>query len=148
MITIRKCELSDMNVLIKLFNAYRVFYKMDADIPMAEKFLAARIKNQDSVIFVSENEASQLTGFVQLYPLFSSTRMQRLWLLNDLFVDPDHRGKGISKMLIQEAKHLCIMSGSCGMMLETAKSNIIGNQLYPSAGFELDKNHNYYTWDC
>jgi ribosomal protein S18 acetylase RimI-like enzyme len=31
-------------------------------------------------------------------------------------------------------------------MLETAKSNIEGNRLYPKVGFELDEDHNYYEW--
>jgi hypothetical protein len=31
-------------------------------------------------------------------------------------------------------------------MLETAKSNDIGNNLYPKAGFELDTEFNWYHW--
>lgn len=148
MVHIRQCQTEDIHSLINLFDAYRVFYKMDSDKVSAEKFLAERIKNNESVIFVSENEESQLTGFVQLYPIFSSTRMRRLWLLNDLFVEPSERGKGISKKLIEAAQQLCITSGSCGMILETAKLNIVGNKLYPSTGFQLDSDHNYYSWDC
>ncbi|WP_018341783.1 GNAT family N-acetyltransferase [Cytophaga aurantiaca] len=101
MIQIRKCVIEDIRPLIDLFDAYRVFYKMTTDKVSAEKFLAGRIKNQDSVIYVAENEVGDLTGFIQLYPIFSSTRMLRLWLLNDLFVKPSERGKGISKMLIE-----------------------------------------------
>lgn len=148
MIQIRECNINDIRPLIELFDAYRVFYKMVTDRPSAEMFLAHRIKNKDSVIYVSENEKSELTGFVQLYPLFSSIRMQRLWLLNDLYVDPKERSKGISKKLIEQAKQLAVQSGSCGLMLETAKSNLIGNQLYPATGFELDGDHNYYSWNC
>ena len=63
----------------------------------AENFLKERLENQDSEIFVAE-ENGILTGFTQLYPLFfSSTRMKRYWLLNDLFVNENHRGKGHSK---------------------------------------------------
>ncbi len=52
-----------------------------------------------------------------------------MWLLNDLFVNPNFRGKGISVALIDEAKKLSTNTGSCGMLLEKAKSNLIGNQL-------------------
>jgi hypothetical protein len=31
--------------------------------------------------------------------------------------------------------------------LETAKSNTIGNNLYPRTSFFLDEDHNYYSWD-
>ena len=92
-----------------------------------------------------ENDKNQLVGFTQLYPIFSSTRMQRMWLLNDLFVHADHRGKGISKALIEKAKELARSNNAAGILLETEKNNDIGNQLYPSVGFELEGN-NFYFW--
>ncbi len=144
---IRKADSSDIEQLAILFDAYRVFYNKETDILSARSFLAEKMSNNDSVIFVAADTKSELSGFVQLYPLFSSTRMKRLWLLNDLFVKPDQRGKGISIALIEEAKNLCRVTESCGMMLETAKSNLIGNNLYQKTGFDLDFDHNYYSWD-
>ncbi|MFN8260084.1 MAG: GNAT family N-acetyltransferase [Chitinophagales bacterium] len=144
---IRKATIGDIRQLAVLFDAYRVFYEKDSDTAKARAFLSDRIQQNESVIFVAENEENILTGFVQLYPLFSSTRMKRLWLLNDLFVAPEQRGRGISVALIDAAKELCRSTDSCGMMLETAKSNTIGNRLYPKTGFELDNAHNYYSWD-
>jgi GNAT superfamily N-acetyltransferase len=88
-----------------------------------------------------------LAGFVQLYPLFSSTRMKKLWLLNDLFVQEEYRGKGYSLALIEKSKKLCEETGACGLMLETHKENIIGNKLYERTGFSLDAEHNYYSWN-
>lgn len=96
---------------------------------------------------INKNKIRDLVGFVQLYPIFSSTKMQKLWLLNDLFVAQPHRGKGISKQLIDISKELCENTNACGLVLETAKINDIGNQLYPKMGFLLDNAHNYYTWD-
>ena len=71
--------------------------------------------------------------------------MKRMWLLNDLFVDPNYRGQGISKMLINQAKDLCQKTNACGVLLETETTNDIGNNLYPAAGFELEAN-NFYFW--
>ena len=144
---IRKASIDDIPELATLFDAYRVFYEKTSDVEQAIIFLSERIQKNESVIFVAENEEKQLTGFVQLYPLFSSTRMKRYWLLNDLFVAPEQRSKGISVALIDAAKELCQTTGSCGMMLETAKSNVIGNNLYPKTGFVLDTAHHYYTWE-
>jgi ribosomal protein S18 acetylase RimI-like enzyme len=73
--------------------------------------------------------------------------MKRLWLLNDLFVDSPYRGLGISKILIDKAKDLAIRSGAAGLSLETAKSNLIGNNLYPSVGFRLEDEVNFYFWE-
>ena len=144
---IRKAVKGDLQSLSELFEDYRKFYKKEADPDAAKIFLEARIANNDAEIFVAEDDQRLLVGFVQLYPLFSSTRMKRLWLLNDLFVLPGQRGKGISIALINECKNLCRQTNSCGMMLETAKDNTIGNQLYQKTGFALDYDHNYYEWE-
>ena len=141
----RKAIISDLPQLAELFDQYRIFYHKESDVPAAENFLQERIENKDSEIFVAE-ENGTLTGFVQLYPIFSSTRMQRYWLLNDLYVNENYRGKGYSKELIEKAKELCKASNACGILLETGKSNDIGNQLYPSSGFELYDSVNFYEW--
>ena len=72
--------------------------------------------------------------------------MKRYWLLNDLYVNENHRGKGYSKELIEEAKELAKSTNACGVLLETGKSNDIGNQLYPACGFELYDSVNFYEW--
>jgi len=141
----RKATLQDLPQLTELFDQYRIFYHKDSDIPAAENFLKERIENKDSELFVVENEG-KLVGFVQLYPLFSSTRMKRYWLLNDLFVNENYRGKGFSKQLIDEAKELAKSTNSAGILLETGKSNDIGNQLYPACGFDLYDDVNFYEW--
>ncbi len=142
---IRKAKIEDLIELSELFDQYRIFYHKDSDFSAAKSFLSERIQKQDSEIFVGENEG-KLVGFVQLYPLFSSTRMKKYWLLNDLFVNVNYRGKGFSKALIEAAKELCKTSKSCGMLLETGKENVVGNQLYPSCGFEKYDSVNFYEW--
>jgi len=143
----RKATINDLNQLTELFNNYRVFYRKEANINEAKTFLSERIKNNDAEIFVAENKNNELTGFVQLYPLFSSTRMKKLWLLNDLFVNPDYRSKGVSVSLIEKAKELVKETNACGMFLETEKTNTIGNNLYPKTGFNLNKGSNFYEWN-
>jgi GNAT superfamily N-acetyltransferase len=143
----RKARLNDLDLIAELFNDYRIFYEQTSDLKESKLFLKERLLNSDSEIFVCQNTDEELLGFVQLYPIFSSTRMKKLWLLNDLFVNPNYRGKGISIQLIECAKDLSRKTNSAGLILETSKSNIIGNKLYPQTGFELDKGHNYYSWE-
>ncbi|MGB2128224.1 MAG: GNAT family N-acetyltransferase [Flavicella sp.] len=144
--SIRKSQIDDIPELSELFDAYRVFYKKRTNLEAAKVFLTERMQKMDSEIFVCENESKELLGFVQLYPSFSSTRLQKLWVLNDLFVAPKFRGKGISKQLIEKAKSLVIASEACAMVLETEKSNAVGNSLYPKTGFVLNTEANFYEW--
>ena len=142
---IREAKLSDLENLSDLFNSYRMFYGKKSDLKVANEFLRSRIENKDSKIFVCDLN-NELSGFVQLYPIFSSTRVSKYWLLNDLFVDIKKRGKGYSKLLIERSKELVIESKACGMMLETEKSNDIGNMLYPSTCFKKNELCNFYEW--
>jgi GNAT superfamily N-acetyltransferase len=144
---IRQADIEDIASLVPLFDAYRVFYGKEPDQKGAAIFLKDRLVNKESQIYIAVADNHTMVGFTQLYPLFSSTRMKRLWLLNDLYVDPRFRGMGISKLLIDAAKELCTNTNSCGLILETAKTNLTGNHLYPATGFTLDRDHNYYSWD-
>ncbi len=146
MTSIRKALINDIDELAKLFDLYRVFYERPSDIEGSKRFLGERISREESEIYVAVDESGVLTGFVQLYPIFSSTRMTKLWLLNDLYVLEAFRGKGISILLIEKAKELVGETKACGMYLETAKTNFIGNKLYPRTGFVMDEDHNYYYW--
>jgi GNAT superfamily N-acetyltransferase len=133
-------ELSD------LFDLYRQFYRQQTDIVGAKKFLSERMQKKDSVIYISSGEKGRLSGFVQLYPLFSSVGMKRLWLLNDLFVKEEFRKKGIARKLINHCKKLAMETNSGGLLLETGKNNLEGNVLYPTEGFKLVDESNFYFW--
>ena len=142
---IQKAKESDVGELSNLFNFYRTFYNKNSDIETAKSFLSERIQEKESVIFIATIE-NKIVGFTQLYPLFSSLSMKRSWLLNDLYILEEYRGKGISKQLIESAKQLAKETNAAGIMLETEKTNTVGNKLYPSSGFVLYDKNNFYWW--
>ncbi|MCA4781663.1 GNAT family N-acetyltransferase [Empedobacter stercoris] len=143
----KQASINNLEEIVPLFDAYRQFYDKKSDVEGAKEFLLERIANNESVIYLAFDEKENAVGFVQLYPLFSSTRMKRFWILNDLFVSPEFRGQGFSRELIDQAKKLCIKTDACAMLLETSVTNHIGNSLYPSAGFILRDDANFYEWE-
>ncbi|HMQ07831.1 MAG TPA: GNAT family N-acetyltransferase [Saprospiraceae bacterium] len=145
--TIREALITDLDTLGELFDQYRIFYEKPSDRNGARNFIRERIQLSDSKIFVADLRMKALAGFIQLYPLYSSTRMKRLWLLNDLYVLPEQRGLGISVLLIEKAKELARDTHAAGLMLETARDNIIGNNLYVKTGFKEDSDFIHYYWD-
>ena len=146
MIQIQRAQEAHLDDLAQLFDAYRVFYKKESDLAGAKLFLSDRMQQKESIIFVALLD-KEVVGFTQLYPLFSSTNMAALWLLNDLYVAKEHRGKHISKGLIKAAQEHCKITKANGISLETEKNNVPGNALYPKMGFALDQEHNYYFWE-
>ena len=145
MIQIKRAHEGHLNELAVLFDDYRVFYRKESNLEGAKGFLSERMQQKESIIFVALLE-EKLVGFTQLYPLFSSTNMMPIWLLNDLFVAKEHRGKQISKGLIKAAQEHCKITKANGISLETEKNNVPGNALYPKMGFAIDQEHNFYYW--
>ena len=143
---IRLATTKDLDQFVTLFEEYRAFYHKNPDAVAAKVFLQSRMENKESVAYVCELEDQTLAGFIQLYPYFSSTNLKRLWMLNDLFVNPAHRGKGISIQVIEKAQQLAIETNAYALMLETGKDNDIGNKLYPKTGFNLYDKDNFYEW--
>lgn len=142
-----KATLNELDELSILFDEYRQFYKKESDLEGAKSFLKERIEQNESEIFYTKNDEALMTGFVQLYPIFSSVRMKKKWLLNDLYVRKAYRGSGYSVSLIERSKQLGRETGAFGLSLSTEKTNEIGNNLYTKTGFVLSNNGwNYYDY--
>ena len=137
---------ADLPALVKLFEAYRAFYRQAPDRLGALQFLTERLRQKDSVIFMARFN-DRMVGFVQLYPLLSSLRLRRMWVLNDVFVLPEYRGLTIGRQLIDHCKEYARSTRALGLLLEAEKTNVQGNKLYQRTGFLLDKDHNYYFWE-
>ena len=137
---VRQATTDDVGRLAPLFDAYRQFYERPSDLALSREFLSQRLQRDESVIFLAEENGETL-GFVQLYPLFSSTspRPGRLWLLNDLFVTSAARGRGVGRHLMDRARRLAEETGACGLELATARTNHTAQSLYESLGYRRDK---------
>jgi ribosomal protein S18 acetylase RimI-like enzyme len=144
--SIRQATLDDLEEVAPLFDAYRQFYRQPHDLPLARAFLQARLAAGDSVVYLAE-DAGAVLGFVQLYPLFSSTgpRPGRIWLLNDLYVVPSARGRGVGRRLMDRARQLAEETGARSIELTTARSNTLAQALYESLGYRRDEEFFYYS---
>lgn len=146
MITIRHATINDTDQLTDLFDLYRIFYRQPSDRSGAKLFLQDRVRNRESEIIVAEEEG-KLIGFTQLYPQFSSVKMKKFWILNDLFVLELYRRMGVARGLIKAAQQFARETSAAGLLLETEKVNTAANKLYPSCGFITYEETNFYWWE-
>jgi GNAT superfamily N-acetyltransferase len=145
MIEVRRIDEGSLDELVPLFEAYRAFYDMPPDEAGARAFLQQRLTRSESVIFIATLDGRAL-GFTQLYPLFSSTRMARMFLLNDLFVDGAARGTGLGAALLERARQHAQEEGACELMLETGNDNP-ARRLYERSGYQAVTTRTFYTRD-
>lgn len=133
--TIKQITIQEIDCVVNLFNQYRIFYKQPSDIALAEQFIAQRLSNNESVIFVAFNHNVQPVGFTQLYPTYSSMRVSKNWILNDLYVEADQRKQGIGAALIKTAMDFALNDGASYLALSTAVDNYTAQALYEAIGF-------------
>ena len=145
MIKITLANESHLDELARLFNLYRIFYEQKDDLDRAYNFIKARLVNQQSIVFVAEDDPDQLSGFVQLYPSFCSVSTIPILILYDLYVDQNHRGKGIGRLLMNQASKHAKDNGFKRLELSTAITNVIGQSLYESLNYQRDKDFYHYA---
>jgi ribosomal protein S18 acetylase RimI-like enzyme len=120
----------------RLFDLYRQFYECEPDLALATNFIAERIANDESRIFVAM-DGDKARGFVQLYPSFCSVEAFKIQILYDLYVDADGRAGGVGEKLMNRASEFARESGAKRVDLLTAHSNKIGQHLYEKLGYEI-----------
>lgn len=141
---LRRAGPGDLELVVPLFDGYRQFYGQPSDPGLAHAFLGERLSHNQSVIFLALEQGKPL-GFTQLYPVFSSTHCRPLWILNDLYVAPEARRKGVARMLMDQARDYAVETGACGIQLETAHTNTNAQRLYESLGYEMDRDYRVYA---
>lgn len=140
---IYRATLGELGALVPLFDAYRVFYAQPSDKEAARSFLRERLSQNDTVIFLAERDG-RVVGFTQLFPSFSSVSLERLWILNDLFVAPEARGGGVARSLLERARAHAVETQAKGLVLSTATDNKRAQKLYEAAGWTRDEA--FYTY--
>jgi len=141
-VSVRRATIEDLDTLAPLFDAYRRFYAQPGDLQRARDFLHERLQRGESAILLAELDG-RAAGFTQLYPMFSSVRTARVWILNDLYVDEGARRHGVASTLLGAAAQFAKEQDTAGLMLETTRDNAPARALYRAAGWNEDETQWY-----
>jgi ribosomal protein S18 acetylase RimI-like enzyme len=136
-VRVRQALLTDLDALVELFDQYRQFQGKTSDLPAARAFLQARFDHGESVVFIADDGAAPV-GFAQLYPSYSSVSLARVFVLNDLFVQPSARRKGAAAQLLAAVEAHAWSLGAARVTLNVARDNRAGQALYESQGWRRD----------
>ena len=144
---IRKATLKDLDQLTTLFDQYVVFYKKPSNHEKHKAYLKERIENNEATVFMAfdDEKPEKAIGFTLVYVTFSSLALNKILILNDIFVDSTIRKKGTGEQLILQTVELSKELGSNLIRLRTAKNNTIAQGLYHKMGFVRDEH--LYTYD-
>lgn len=136
---IRKATLNDLDSLAALFDQYLVFYKKKSNVEHHKNYLKDRIEQNEAIVLMAFDDKNNAVGFALSYLTFSSLLLNKIVILNDLFIDSSARKKGIAQDLIEETKKLAKEIGAPIIRLRTAKNNFTAQNLYHKMGFVRDE---------
>ena len=142
-IQVRQAVFADLDALSDIFDQYRVFQGKSSDIEAASAFLKARFDHGESIIFLAEKQGSAV-GMAQLFPIYSSVSLTRVFILNDLFVHERGRRKGVASTLLSAVERYAWSQGAARVTLNVDMGNTPGQQLYEARGWRKDAQYLMY----
>jgi GNAT superfamily N-acetyltransferase len=133
---VRKAEDKDIPSLCVLMKKYIVdFYKREMP---EERDLKAHIQfllnSPASGLQLVAEVDQQIVGFATLYFTFSTLRLKRTAILNDLYVSSGFRGFKLGERLFKECIHFVRENGLADMTWETTEDNKVAQRLYEKMG--------------
>ena len=115
-LAIRPAGRADVPLIAELIRGLARFEKMEDQVTMTEERLAANLfgERRYAETLIAEQDGDPV-GFALFFHNFSTFLAQPGIYLEDLFVLPEHRGRGIGRALLKELARLAVERG-CGRL--------------------------------
>ncbi|WP_175480533.1 GNAT family N-acetyltransferase [Gracilibacillus ureilyticus] len=132
---VRQAVSQDIPGLTELMYTYIVdFYQRPK--PAAEKIdqlIDMLLTHDQGIQFVAEKD-EELVGFATLYFSYSTTKADKITVMNDLFVVENERGNGVAQELFQACHHYSNENDFAHMAWVTVKDNYRAQRFYEKMG--------------
>jgi GNAT superfamily N-acetyltransferase len=128
---------ADYEQLLPLIAAYQRFYEVEEIDEERNRIFFRRFlaPSEDGLLLGARAEARFL-GYACLYWHFSSTQAKETVLMNDLYVEPETRGRGVGRALIEASADVARERRALHLEWATAPDNHTAQRLYDSTGAE------------
>jgi len=137
-VEIRLARTDEIEEMLPLIRAYCEFYETEPnDAGLREMFETLITDPGQGAVFIAR-EDDRAVGFATVDWKWSSLKAAQLGYLEDLFVDPAARGRGIADTLIEACAELCRERGLTAMQWLTAPDNHRAQKVYNRTGAEFD----------
>jgi ribosomal protein S18 acetylase RimI-like enzyme len=128
---------ADLADLLPLMRGYSDFYEVD---PPDQALLALSLaliedpQREGIQLIARDAEDGTALGFATVYWMWSTNRAGRIGVMNDLFVDPAARRRGVGEALIAGCLDLVRARGAVSLQWQTALDNHTAQALYERVG--------------
>ena len=131
MTIVRPIEARDRAQWQPLWDDYNLFYERAHFSPQITEVTWARFLDPDEPMFAAVAERDgRLVGLVHYLFHRSTTTVEDVCYLQDLFTAPEARGEGVGKALIEYVYDQARSLGSTRVYWQTHESNTVARRLY------------------
>ena len=126
-----------LEALLPMIAAYQRFYEVPAERIDEERnraFFARFLAPSEEGMLLGAWADEELAGYACLYWHHTSLVPADTVLMNDLYVDADHRGEGVGRALIEASAAIARERGARRLEWATAPDNERAQRLYDSTG--------------
>jgi GNAT superfamily N-acetyltransferase len=138
-VNIRPVKEAELDELLPLLRGYCEFYGTDpSDEALLELSRWLLGHPEDGVQTLARDDDGAAIGFATIYWTWRTMHASRIAVLEDVFVAPAARGKGVADELIRDAVARAREHGAIQLDWQTAKTNERAQAVYGRLGAEPD----------
>jgi ribosomal protein S18 acetylase RimI-like enzyme len=135
-VEVRPARTDEIEEMLPLIRAYCEFYETEPDDEGLRSMFETLISEPSQGAIFIARDGGKAVGFATLDWKWSSLKAARIGYLEDLFVDPETRGRGIADALIEICAARCRELGMPAMEWLTAPDNHRAQKVYDRTGAE------------
>ncbi|GFR82164.1 diamine acetyltransferase 2 [Elysia marginata] len=148
-VVIRSAELKDCEEIVRLIMELAEFENMADRVTMTAQILRNDCFDEkpkcSCVVASKEDDQSCLVGYSLFYPVYSTWVGASLYL-EDLYVTPSYRSRGIGKQLCQKVTQIGLEMGCNRIDLTVLDWNKTAKDMYERYGFvDLTSKEDFHT---
>ena len=119
----------------KLLDEYRQHYGANPAPDAVERWMREQVAADRMRVYVA-GPGDDVHGVCTIAVVPAALTLRAVWLLRDLYVDPDARRRGVAQALLAHVADAARTEGAHRVSLQTESGNTWALELYAKAGFE------------
>ena len=146
-IIIRKAQKEDINILFDLINGLALYEKRPQDMTGTKEQLSYWLFDKHIATALICEYHNTAIGYAIYYPIFGSFSAKGKVHLEDIFIKPEYRGKGIGKYFMAKAVKYALDDGFCGMEWSCLDWNTPSINFYNKLGAKQESGRVYFEFN-
>ena len=137
---IREIQLKDKEHWEKLYKGYADFYKVEMNNEILQTVWNWLNDKNHELKGIGYEIDEKIVGIAHYRKLINPLKGKYIGYLDDIFVDPKHRGQKIGRKLLNKIKEISKASGWNLVRWQTDEDNFTAKKLYDKVATKTKKN--------